>query len=96
MGPLTCQFCDGYGTERCSHCDDGHQQCSCCGGTGGNYKAIDVGGFEEAAKGAPWVLYDGFTVIGRKTEDGKREVRYADFVFTGAVGGVRSLLEDLP
>jgi hypothetical protein len=95
---LTCKFCDGYGQERCSHCDDGHVECSFCDGTGGNSLAIDVPAFKRAAKGLDWILrvQDGFAVIGRKDrwKEGK-EVRYADFVFTSASGGLKSLLEDL-
>ena len=95
---LVCKYCDGYGKERRPHCEDGHRDCDFCDGTGGNSLAIDVPGFKAAAVGCDWILYEdnSFEVIGRKTHDKKVEVRYADFVFQGAIGDSRSLLEDLP
>ena len=99
---LVCQFCDGYGTERCTHCDDGHNECGHCEGTGGNPLAIDIKGFKTAAKDCTRILKDGEsysvlgTVSGRKSDNGKKQVRYAEYVFQGAAGGLTPLVEDLP
>ncbi len=95
---LICNACGGYGKERCSHCEDGRVDCWYCDGTGANPAFVSVKEFRDAAAGCDWILKqdDGHEVVGRKTHDGKTEVRYADFVFKGAIGGELSLIEDLP